>query len=116
MVTGGVGGTVYVEYFSGQQLIESIDNDGNDNPSEYPPIYNSMSGDLEMCDAANKCANLANPQVDDDQNVYLSFDLHYLQSNGTWECVLYYDPNTDARAFNVSEPDATFAFGYSQPP
>ena len=69
-----------------------------------------------MCDAATECADLANnPNSSDIYSIYYSFDLHYLVSNGTWECVLYWDPNADATYFNVSDPDAIFTFGYSQP-
>ena len=44
---------------------------------------------------------------------YDSFDLHYLASNATWECVLFFDPNDKAEYFNVSDPDACLTFGYS---
>ena len=66
-----------------------------------------------MCDAAGNCANLADTASSTEDDVYYSFDLHYLASNATWECVLYFDPNTDATYFNVTDPDACLAFGFS---
>lgn len=60
-----------------------------------------------MCDAATSCAETGDSQG------YLSFDLHYLISNSSWECVLYYDPNQDASYFNVADSDAYLSFGFS---
>ena len=68
-----------------------------------------------MCDAATNCVNLADSATSDIDSVYYSFDLHYLASNETWECVLYYDYNTDANYFDVADSDACLAFGFSQP-
>lgn len=68
-----------------------------------------------MCDAATNCATMADSATSTYDQVYLSFDLHYLASNGTWECVLYYDSNSDASYFSVADSDACLSFGFSQP-
>ena len=102
-------GTVYAQYYSGQYFIENTDNAGNDDPLGQPPIYTSISGDLDMCAAAEQCAIQAMESWDG----YLSFDLHYLCSNNTWECVDYYDSNDDPSAFNVPDPDAVAVFGFN---
>lgn len=90
-------------------MIENTQNPGNDFPGTYPPIYGSISGTFDMCSAASNCAQLGANQ----NPIYYSFDLHYLASNATWECVLYYDPNSDATYFNVVDSDACLAFGFS---
>ena len=74
-----------------------------------------MSGTLSMCDAVSECASIADAPSSNDYSVYYSFDLHYLASNASWECVLYYDPNTDPSYFNVADLDACLTFGYVQP-
>lgn len=111
---GGVAVT-YTQYYSGQNFIENYANPGNDVVSTFPPIYNSMSGALDMCDVVNGCANIADAITSTNDTVYYSFDVHYLASNGTWECVLYYDPNTDPSYFNVADADVCISFGFSQP-
>ncbi len=68
-----------------------------------------------MCDAATNCVNMADSANSTDDTVYYSFDLHYLASSGTWECVLYFDYNTDASYFNVADSDVCLAVGFSQP-
>ena len=95
----------YTQYFSGQYVIEDTNNPGN-NDSSQPPEYFSI-GTMGMCDAATDCANMGG--VDD----YFSFDLHYLASNATWECVLFYNANTSPNYFNVSNLDACLSFGFS---
>ena len=65
-----------------------------------------------MCDAAQQCADLTVSDRDDEA-YYKSFDLHYLCSNNTWECVQYYDFNFDTSAFNVPDSDAVAVFGYT---
>ena len=102
----------YDEYYVGQYRIENFTNPGNDDQS-HPPIYSPMSGLLDMCDAAKNCAQIADTASADNSSVYTSFDLHYLTSNGTWECVLYFDPNQDSTFFNVVDPDACISFGFS---
>ena len=102
-------GTLYDQYYSGQYFIENTDNPGNDDPVGQPPIYTSLPGNLTMCEAAELCATTAMESWDG----YFSFDLHYLCSNNTWECVDYYDYNTDASYFNVPDPDAVFVVGFS---
>ena len=104
----------YSQFYSGQYFIEDTNNPGNDR-SDFPPIYNSLPGTLDMCSAASDCANLADTAVSELENVYYSFDLHYLASNATWECVLYFDPNPDRSYFSVADSDACLSFGFSDP-
>ena len=73
------------------------------------PSNSSLSGSLAVGDAIQACANKAGG----DSNIYYSFDLHYVSSNSTWECVQYYDSNSDATAFNVANADVSVAYGYS---
>lgn len=74
------------------------------------PLSNStISGTLAAGDAIQNCANKAAV----DTNVYYSFDLHYVNSNMTWECVQYYNNQTSAAAFNVANADVGVAYGYS---
>ena len=91
-------------------MIENTMNPGNDFPDTYPPIYVSITGTYDMCSAASDCAQLGANQ---NPGPYYSFDLHYLASNATWECVLYYDPNSDPTYFNVVDSDACLSFGFS---
>ena len=83
-------------------------NPGNDLPADYPPVTTEYLGTLDMCDAAQLCANNAEAAPGD----YQSFDLHYLCSTGMWECVQYYDPNSDASYFDVPDNDALYTFGF----
>ena len=73
------------------------------------PSNSSLSGSLAVGDAIQACANKAGG----DTNIYYSFDLHYVSSNSTWECVQYYDSNMDATAFSVANADVPVAYGYS---
>lgn len=98
----------YYQYFSGQYVIENTDNPGNDDP-DYPPVTMEYPGTLDMCDAAQLCADNAETEPG---SVYSSFDLHYLCSNASWVCVAYYDPSNDPSYFNVPDNDAIYAFGF----
>ena len=72
-----------------------------------------LDGSLQTCDAATDCAALADGTNSTGGSVYYSFDLHFLASNASWECVLYYDPNNDTADFNVVYPDSCLTLGYS---
>ena len=68
-----------------------------------------------MCDAASNCVATGDSATTYADDIYYSFDLHYLASNATWECVLYFNPNENASYFNVANSDACLSFGYSAP-
>ena len=51
--------------------------------------------------AINACAN----QAFNDLFFYNSFDLHFLKLEQIWECVQYYNPNTDNSYLNVANRD-----------
>lgn len=109
---------VYTQYFSGSRYIENTDNPGNDAPPatttftvSAPATTNvpSCPPDEPSEEAIQICANFAinNP------GEYYSFDIHYLSSEQLWQCIAYYDPNTDTSYFNVPDSDATIVYGYS---
>lgn len=101
-------GFPYYQCYSGQYVIENTDNGGNDDPTDYPPVTFEYAGMLDMCDAAQLCADNAQATP----GVYQSFDLHYLCSAEMWECVAYYDPNDDTSYFDVPDSDALYTFGF----
>ena len=74
-----------------------------------PPSNSTLSGTLAVGDAIQACAD----KSAGDSDTYFSFDLHYVSSNMTWECVQYYDSQSDATAFNVANADVRVAYGYS---
>jgi len=98
----------YLRYYYGTGLRENANNPGNNAPSNYPPYTTTYPGNLLECDAASKCAVWAYALPAS----YWSFDLHFLQSTGAWECTAYVNPNTDGRYFNVADPDVVAGYGY----
>lgn len=68
-----------------------------------------------MCDAASNCVAVADSSNTTADDLYYSFDLHYIASNATWVCALYFNPNDNASYFNVADSDACLSFGYSSP-
>ncbi|KAK4955254.1 hypothetical protein LTR10_007449 [Elasticomyces elasticus] len=74
-----------------------------------PPVTAYFDGSLAACDAISQCAGVAANGLE----VYYSFDLHYRISTAQYECVQYYDGNTDTAAFNVVDPDVDVTYRYS---
>ena len=104
----GEGPLPYFEYYSGQYVIENTDNQGNYDPTDYPPVTTELPGTLDMCDAASLCAEFAATSP----SVYESFDLHYLCSTEMWECVAYFGSTEDTSGFDVPDSDALYTFGF----
>lgn len=73
-----------------------------------PPL-STVLGQMTTPDAVTACTALSS----DDADVYYSFDLHFDTSRCSWECVRYFNPNTDASYFNVDAPDVVLGLGYS---
>lgn len=63
-----------------------------------------------MCAAAQACASSAAAQA---HGHYAQFDLHYANSNATWECVQFFGGNADPIYFDVADADVGAAYGYS---
>jgi hypothetical protein len=101
-------GHVYKRYFYGQGLRENTKNPGN---VGLPALTQTYSGTLLECDAAQKCATYGKTRPNTGGGYY-SFDLHFLQSTGAWECSLYWEPNTVASYFNVADTDIVAGYGY----
>ncbi|KAK5725387.1 hypothetical protein LTR15_003573 [Elasticomyces elasticus] len=98
----------YAAYFQGCGVRENSNNKGNTITSR-PPVTAYFDGSLAACDAINQCAGAAANGLE----VYYSFDLHYRISTAQYECVQYYDGNTDTAAFNVVDPDVDVTYGYA---
>jgi len=101
-------GTPYYEYYSGSGYTENTDNPGNDDPSQYPPVTTTIAGTSDTCAVIQECANIAG----NDNNVYYSFDVHFLESAQIWQCVQFYDP-AQSGYFNVANSDVELAYGYT---
>jgi hypothetical protein len=101
-------GGLYKRYYYGSGLRENTVNPGNHG---NPALTQTYSGSLLECDAAQKCATygITRPNTG---GGYWSFDLHFLQSTGAWECSLYWDPNANAAFFNVADTDVVAGYGY----
>jgi len=96
--------------YYGACVAERTDNKGNDFPLDFPPIYTTIAGTLDdPCSALQACVDSAYGQPVN----YYSFDLHYLASNQTWECVQYYDGNVDPTDWSVPNSDILAGYGYS---
>lgn len=74
-----------------------------------------------MCEAVQACADAAAGDANDE--TYSSFDLHFLCEEGgdgrnggqaKWECVRYFDSNSDAGAFNVRDERVVVGYGFSR--
>ena len=98
--------------YTGSGYTIDINNPGN--YPEHPPIYQTYPGILTTCAAAQQCADDAHAVRPDS---YLAFDLHYLSSKQSWECIqFYYHPypaSNGARYFTVQNDDAVAVFYYS---
>src|ERR1700734_1440872 len=58
--------------------------------------------------AINACAN----QAFNNLLFYNSFDLYFLKLEQIWECVQYYNPDTDNSYLNVANRDVVQGYGY----
>lgn len=91
--------------------IETPNNSGNDN-SAMPMINSTLPGNyFNDCSAIQACADLASVR----SFSYYSFDIHWRSDTGNWECIQYYDPNTDVAAFNVTMKKAYVTYGFYNP-
>lgn len=93
---------VYKQYFSGNGVTLDPQNPGN---NYNDPITVAYGG--TRCEAATHCANVGATAN------YYSFDLHYLNDQKQWQCVLYFEGNRDATYFDVVDGNVGEAYGYS---
>lgn len=99
----------YIQYFSGYGVKENTNNPGNDDPTDVPPVTTTYAA-TNNCNAVQTCAAFL---AGGDYYIYQSFDVHHLANENEWECVIYYDQNTDPSYFNVQDADVGAAYGYS---
>lgn len=93
---------VYKQYFSGTGVTLDPQNPGNNYNSPITVAYGGT-----RCEAAAHCANVGATAN------YYSFDLHYLNDQKQWQCVLYFEGNRDAAYFDVEDGNVGEAYGYS---
>jgi len=98
----------YTRYFAGRAVTEAANNPGNDQ-SGYPPITTTIAVSSGACGAAKACATFAA----NGNNVYDSYDLHLLIAENVYQCVAYYDPNSDPAYFNQANADVGGSFGFN---
>lgn len=98
---------VYTQYFAGTGVTEETNNGGNDDPP-FPPVTTALAVS-NSCDAVQQCAAFAA----ESNNMYESFDVHYLISEKEYECVAYYDASSSPSDFNVQNADVGPVYGYS---
>lgn len=96
----------YTNYFSGANVTENTNNPGN---SATDPAVTLEIGNTDSCSAINACANAAE---NNETTYYDSFDVHYSTASKSWECVLYYNRNTDSSYFNVANTSISQVYGY----
>ena len=93
---------VYKQYFSGRGVTLDPQNPGNNYNSPITVAYGGT-----RCEAATHCANVGATAN------YYSFDLHYLNDQKQWQCVLYFEGNKDAAYFDVVDGNVGEVYGYS---
>jgi hypothetical protein len=105
-VTGG--NYPYIRYYKGSSFTENYNNPGNVGVSNFPPVVQNYPASQDVCTATTNCAAEASilPEI------YYSFDLYFLTSQNQWECVLFYNGNSDPSYFNVPNSDAAMGYGY----
>ena len=101
------GNQVYTQYFFGYGTTENVNNPGNDQPG-FPPLTTMIAGSVPDCSAIAACAEYAAEGT----NIYYSFDLHFLDEEEEWQCVAYYDQNSDPAEFDVPNTDVGRVYGY----
>lgn len=106
--TVAAGGVSYTRYYIGYGFTENTNNPGNDNAAE-PPQTTTIAGSPTSCEAAAESCQAYAYAI---PGSYFTYDLHYLQSKGLWECVVYWDPNQDPSYFNVANADVAEGYGY----
>jgi hypothetical protein len=109
-VISGTYTDVYKEFFSGNGVTESLSTPANS--AKHLAVTYELP-DTDACAALQDCATKADPATG---TYYESFDLHYLESEGTWECVVYYgkqNATANARYFNVTDADVGTVYGFS---
>lgn len=110
-ITTDEGSASYGIYAIGHGVTENYVNPGNSGGVAYSPIVTPIFGveEGEICAATERCAVAAFA----DHGAYLSFDLHYLSDKSYWECVQFYNSNTQGSYFNKYNSTVNYAFGYS---
>lgn len=98
----------YTGYHADSCAVERTSNAGNTNGL---PVYTSLADDFDTtCEAIKACGLISANQF---ASRYLSFDMHYLYANQSWECVSYSGKNVLGSAFSVGNDDVVAAYGYS---
>ncbi|KAK3641775.1 hypothetical protein LTR56_011102 [Elasticomyces elasticus] len=109
---------VYLIYFSGTGVTESLENPGNGDPNNPPQFY-ELDGSLSDCDAINTCLQLYQAALYGGfGNWYSAVDLHYRISTNKWECVKFYgrvggEKNQRTSYFDQASDDIGNVYGYS---
>ncbi|KAI9889659.1 MAG: hypothetical protein M1814_005060 [Vezdaea aestivalis] len=100
------GHQTFTRYFAGSGFTEDIDNPGNLFPFAHRQSTYIVASS-STCEALADCAYFVQ-QID-----YKSFDLHFYQSQGMWQCTAYFDKNSDSTFFSVKNYDVSEAYLYS---
>jgi hypothetical protein len=99
----------YTRYYKGSGFTENHNNPGNPgDSSSRPPVTTNYPATQDICTVAINCAAYAITLPE----VYFSYDLHFLTSQNLWECVLFYNVNSDPGYFNVPNGDVSVGVGY----
>ena len=99
------------KYASANGYTYDLNNNGNPDPTDYPPQYFYYDGALSPCDAATQCGHDAIFSLSNNQ-FYDTFDLHYRLCEAQWECVMF-RLGSYGGYYDVRDEDVTVAFMYS---
>ncbi|WVF70853.1 hypothetical protein IAT40_005647 [Kwoniella sp. CBS 6097] len=109
--------STYTNYYTGSGIIENDTNNGNPgNTSAKPPRQILISGGTTQNTAIQQCVDFANsgdPVNGGYGSAYYSLQIYYDTAADNWVCRTYYNGNKATSAFNVVNPNANPAFGYS---
>ncbi|KAK4498755.1 hypothetical protein PRZ48_009265 [Zasmidium cellare] len=99
----------YGVQYSGSNTLNQ--NNAGNTPGSGGPIRQSYSGSLDVCTAAQQCANWASGASSPLGNSYFSFNLYFTEDQQNWQCVAYYD-NPDTSDYNVPDGNVKYSYGW----
>ncbi|KXS96558.1 hypothetical protein AC578_1960 [Pseudocercospora eumusae] len=109
-ITESGGQYIYRNQYSGSNTLNP-NNSGNTAGSGGAKTQ-SYSGTLDVCSAAQQCANFASSSTSPLGAVFFTFNLYFTEDQQNWQCKAYYDPASSSD-YNVVDPNVKYSYGWT---
>lgn len=100
----------YGAQYSGSNTLNP--NNAGNTAASGGAITQTYAGTLDVCSAAQQCANFAASSTSPLGASYFTFNVYFTEDQQNWRCVAYYD-TADASDYNVVDPNVKYSYGWT---